>query len=188
AIRCCEPISTRQPTCCSLVSQSGRHSKLGAFGLRSEAGCAKPRLPSPESLLSFCTGCGSKAANSSGHQRRLLANLHSRTTEFPLTSGNQCPCRGRWRWCDRPCLCDARKEQNALHTLIHQRRLTPSCGGFAPTAERTMDPARIFTQSLTPRPELENRLGHQRPRGSKPHAYTRPLRPESDCRFKGSLL
>src|SRR5262245_14700863 len=57
---------------------------------------------------------------------------------------------GRWRWCDRPCLCDARKEQNALHTLIHQRRLTPSCGGFAPTAERTMDPARIFTESLTP--------------------------------------
>src|SRR5215813_1319591 len=82
AIRCCEPISTRQPTCCSPVSQSGRHSKLGAFGLRSEAGCAKPRLPWLESLLSFCTGCGSKAANSSGHQRRLLISLHSRTTEF----------------------------------------------------------------------------------------------------------
>src|SRR5262249_34356871 len=26
-------------------------------------------------------------------------------------------------------------EQNALHTLIHQRHLTPSCGGHAPTAE-----------------------------------------------------
>src|SRR5262249_13172344 len=61
---------------------------------------------------------------------------------------------GRWRWCDRPGFCDARKAQNALHTLIHQRRLTPSCGGLAPTAERTMDPARIFTESLTPRPEL----------------------------------
>src|SRR5215471_9687 len=66
---------------------------------------------------------------------------------------------GRWRWCDRPWLCDARKEQNALHTLIHHRRLTPSCGGLAPTAERTMDPARIFTESLTPRPELENKPG-----------------------------
>src|SRR5215813_9187162 len=68
---------------------------------------------------------------------------------------------GRWRWCDRPGFCDARKAQNALHTLIHQRRLTPSCGGLAPTAERTMDPARIFTESLTPRPELENNQGQK---------------------------
>src|SRR4029077_8440239 len=28
------------------------------------------------------------------------------------------------------------REQTALHTLIHQRHLTPSCGGHAPTAER----------------------------------------------------
>src|SRR5215831_7116956 len=69
---------------------------------------------------------------------------------------------GRWRWCDRPWLCDARKEQNALHTLIHQRHLTPSCGGLAPTAERTMDPARILMESLTPRPELENSQGQSR--------------------------
>src|SRR5262249_30586616 len=44
--------------------------------------------------------------------------------------------------------------QNALHTLIHQRHLTPSCRGQA--AERTLDPARMFAESLTPRPELEN--------------------------------
>src|SRR5262252_1772745 len=73
---------------------------------------------------------------------------------------------GRWRWCDRPWLCDARKEQNALHTLIHQRHLTPSCIGQAPTAERTLDPARMFTESLTPRPELENSQG-QKLKGSK---------------------
>ena len=30
-----------------------------------------------------------------------------------------------------------------------------------PTAKRTMDPARIFTESLTPRPELENSLGQK---------------------------
>ena len=48
------------------------------------------------------------------------------------------------------------KEQNALHTLIHQRHLTPSCGGHAPTAERTLNPARMFMESLTPGPELEN--------------------------------
>ena len=47
-------------------------------------------------------------------------------------------------------------EQNALHTLIHQRHPTPSCGGHAPTAERTLDPARMLTESLTAGPELEN--------------------------------
>ena len=31
-----------------------------------KAGCAKPRLPSLESLPSFCTGCGSTARNSNG--------------------------------------------------------------------------------------------------------------------------
>src|SRR5258706_9569984 len=55
--------------------------------------CAKPRLPWLASSLSFCTGCGSKAANSSGHQRRLLISLHSTTTEFPPSSGSQRPCR-----------------------------------------------------------------------------------------------
>src|SRR6185295_20421270 len=51
------------------------------------------------------------------------------------------------------------KEQSALHALIRQRHLTPSCGGRAPTAERTMDPARMFEESLTSRPELENSQG-----------------------------
>jgi len=48
------------------------------------------------------------------------------------------------------------KERNALHTLIHQRHLTPSCGGHVPTAERTLGPARMLMESLTPGPELEN--------------------------------
>src|SRR5262249_55363561 len=51
------------------------------------------------------------------------------------------------------------REQNALHTLIRQRHLTPSCGGHVPTAERTLDPARMFTESLSPGPELENSQG-----------------------------
>jgi len=58
------------------------------------------------------------------------------------------------------------REQNALHTLIHQRHLTPSCGGHAPTAERTLHPARMFTESLTPRPELEN---SRKPHKQRPH-------------------
>src|SRR5438105_5446030 len=39
--------------------------------------------------------------------------------------------------------------ETALATLIHQRRLTPSCGGQAPTAERTVGPARMIAESLT---------------------------------------
>ena len=54
------------------------------------------------------------------------------------------------------------REQNALHTLIRHRHLTPSCGGRVPTAERTLDPARMFMESLTTGPELENSQGHQR--------------------------
>src|SRR5207247_1858378 len=44
--------------------------------------------------------------------------------------------------------------ETALATLIHQRRLTPSCGGHAPTAERTVGPARIIAESLTPKPGI----------------------------------
>jgi hypothetical protein len=42
----------------------------------------------------------------------------------------------------------------ALSTLIRQRRLAPSCGGLAPTAERTVGPARILKESLTPYPGI----------------------------------
>jgi hypothetical protein len=48
-----------------------------------------------------------------------------------------------------------------LLTLIRQRHLTPSCGGQAPTAERTVGPARILKESLTPIPELENKICHK---------------------------
>ena len=37
---------------------------------------------------------------------------------------------------------------------IHQRSLTPSCGGHAPTAERIVGPARMIVESLTPRPGI----------------------------------
>src|ERR1700692_3865526 len=94
-----------------LLTRVAKWSTLKAWGLRSEAGSAKPRLPWLESLPLFCTECGSKAPNSNGHQRRPLISLHSRTTEFPPTSGKRTSLPGRWRWCDRPRLCDARKSK-----------------------------------------------------------------------------
>jgi hypothetical protein len=65
---------------------------------------------------------------------------------------------GRWRWCDRPWPCDAQKA-SALHTLIRQRHPTPSCGGHAPTAERTMNPARMCLESLDRRPGIREQPG-----------------------------
>src|SRR5664279_450817 len=78
--------------------------------------------------------------------------------------------------------------QSALYTLIHQRHPAPSCGGHAPTAERTMDPARNFkkrnfTESLTPDPELENSLGHKR---TKQKTWT--LSPEADIQEPAAPL
>jgi hypothetical protein len=48
---------------------------------------------------------------------------------------------GRWRWRGRSMLCVRPQRATALSTLIRQRHLTPSCGGLAPTAERTVGPA-----------------------------------------------
>ena len=53
-------------------------------------------------------------------------------------------------------------EQNALHTLIHQRHLTPSCGGHASTAKRTLDPARTIRGELDPRPGIREQPGSGR--------------------------
>jgi hypothetical protein len=48
-----------------------------------------------------------------------------------------------------------------------------------------MDPARIFTESLTPRPELENSQGQTRPSDTPAAVAACPLRPRKrtiDCR------
>jgi hypothetical protein len=62
---------------------------------------------------------------------------------------------GRWRWCDRPWLCDARKEQNALHTLIHQRRLRHHAEG-SPLPRREQWTRQGYSRRV---PELENSQG-----------------------------
>jgi Transposase IS116/IS110/IS902 family len=51
----------------------------------------------------------------------------------------------------------ALERTTALSTLIRQRHLTPSCEGHAPTAERTVGPARIVVESLTLRPGIRER-------------------------------
>src|ERR1700722_12728246 len=59
----------------------------------------------------------------------------------------------------------ASKRATALATLVRQRRLTPSCGEHASTAERTVGPARMIVESLTPRPGIRE---HNRVRSGSP--------------------
>jgi hypothetical protein len=106
-----------------------------------------------DSSQSFCTACGSTGRSSTGRQRRLPRSAHKEITGFPRHAGKDVPPRtvavvrpsDAWR---------APERVTALSTLIRQRHLTPSCGGRAPTAERTVGPARIVGGSLTPRPGI----------------------------------
>jgi hypothetical protein len=121
-------------------------------------------LPSLESFPSSCTGCGLTAPSSTGQRRRLPLRATNRIIEiieFPRSSGRRRPCRDDSGGEIAPGFAML-KRANALRTLIHQRHPTPSCGGHVPTAERTLDPARMFTESLTPGPELENSLDRKR--------------------------
>src|SRR5689334_10507421 len=95
---------------------------------------------------------------SNGHRRRLPTKQH-KTIEFPpTTGGSQGPCRDAGVGAIAPGFAMLKKA-SALHTLIHQRHLTPSCGGHAPTAERTLNPARMFVESLDRRPGIREQSG-----------------------------
>lgn len=101
------------------------------------------------------------APSSNGHRRRLPLNLHNRRT---TSSSSRVPAgddvrAGTVAVVRSPLALRCSTEQNALHTLIHQRHLTPSCGGHAPTAERTLDPARIIGRELDPRPGIREQPG-----------------------------
>src|SRR5262249_17710977 len=65
----------------------------------------------------------------------------------------------------------APERATALATLIHQRRLTPSCGGHAPTAERTVGPARMIVESLTPRSGIREQYRHFSDLASRPEEF-----------------
>src|SRR5580692_10617713 len=71
----------------------------------------------------------------------------------------------------------APERPTAIATLNRQRHLTPSCGGLTPTAERTVGPARISLESLTPRPGIREQYRHEtdlpgRPGDVRSQGYT----------------
>src|SRR5216683_8448127 len=90
--------------------------------------------------------------SSSGRPPRSLPKQRS-FVEFPHNERVRCPCRDDGggeivRFFARLDL------GTAFATLIRQRHPMPSCGGLAPTAERTVDPARMIEESLTSDPGI----------------------------------
>ena len=67
----------------------------------------------------------------------------------------------------------ASERPTAISTLNRQRHLTRSCGGSTPTTERTVGPARISLESLTPRPG-ESHAGRKRAEASASPRHAAP--------------
>jgi hypothetical protein len=97
------------------------------------------------------------APRSIGHRRRPL-NPHNPSSSSRLPAGDDVPA-GTVAVVKSPVALRCSKEQSALHTLIHQRHPTPSCGGHVPTAERTLDPARMLQRELDRRPGIREQPG-----------------------------
>jgi hypothetical protein len=106
---------------------------------------------------------------SNGHRRRLPTKQHKTIEIPPNPGGTQRPCRDAGVGAIAPGFAMLKKA-SALHTLIHQRHLTPLCGGHAPTAERTLNPARTRLESLDRRPGIREQPGSRtalKPCGSR---------------------
>ena len=73
--------------------------------------------------------------------------LATGTTEFLLTAGKDVPA-GTMAMVSSTDFLRASETATAIATLNRQRHLTPSCGGFIPTAERTVGPARMIVGEL----------------------------------------
>src|SRR5215468_7830832 len=169
AIRCCDVISTRQRCAAHPCSKV-----VGTQSLGRQA-CEAKR----DSQSQGCRGSKACRHSASDVDRRYRIQLVIKggcqstciagQPKSRRSAGTNVPA-GTLALVRSPLALRCSREQNALHTLIHQRHLTPSCRGQAPTAERTLNPARMFTESLILGPELENNQGQTR--RSKQHHYS----------------
>ena len=82
--------------------------------------------------------------SSTGRRRRLLPRRHYRV---PANGRKRRPA-GTMAMVSSTDFLRASERATAIATLNRQRHLTPSCGGFTPTAERTVGPARMIVGEL----------------------------------------
>ena len=111
---------------------------------------------------------------SSGRPTRPLLRQRS-SAEFAHNERVRCPCRDDGggeivRFFARLNL------GTAFATLIRQRHPMPSCGGLAPTAERTVDPARTIAESLTSDPGIREQKSARNCRLRRCSDFVRVLR------------
>src|SRR5437660_3421154 len=91
--------------------------------------------------------------SSAGRQKRSLRSAHKEIKGLPRHSGKRRPCRDGGGGEIARCLACARKGDRAFN-------IDPPASSYAimrrarPTAERTVGPARIVEESLTPRPGI----------------------------------
>src|SRR6516165_6041522 len=95
-------------------------------------GSERPQSPSRASLRSFYTACGSTELNSTGRRTRLPRSAHKRRSQGSRSAAGKTSLLGTAAVVRSPDAWRALERATALSTLIHQRRLTPSCGGHDP--------------------------------------------------------
>ena len=131
-----------------LLTRVPKWSAVKAWGVGSPSatGSARQRLRSRVSSRSFCIACGSTEPSSTGRRRRLLPNEeHYRV---PAKRQEKDVPAGTMAMVSSTDFVRASERATAIATLNRQRHLTPSCGGFTPTAERTVGPARTIAEEL----------------------------------------
>lgn len=150
---CFACVCPKRPAYCCPAFQNVRRSRLGEQSSPGEVGSAGPRSLLRTSSRSFCTACGPMGPSSTGQPRRPSHRATKEITGFPPQGGKSRPCwdGGVVRSSD---FLHAPESATALSPLFRRRRLTPSCGGRAPSAHRTVGRARMIMQRLTPRAEI----------------------------------
>ena len=113
-------------------------------------GSVRPKSPLRASSRSFCIACGSTEPSSTGRRRRLPRNEQTRSQGSRRTAGKDVPA-GTMAVVRSPDFLRALNQRDCACNIDPPASFTPSCGGQAPTAERTVGPARMIAESLTPK-------------------------------------
>ena len=96
--------------------------------------------------------------NSTGRRRRLLPSEEIQRS--CQTAGKDVPA-GTMAMVSSTDFVRASERPTAIATLNRQRHLTPSCGGFAPTAERTVGLARMSVGGLDTQRGIREQYRHE---------------------------
>ena len=129
----------RQPMSCSHALRNGRCSRPG------HADCQAQWHPQSQS-----SGCPKAICHSASHVDRwnriqvvfnggCRTRFIKRSPRSRFTAGNDV-LTGTLAMVRSSQALRCSKEQTAIYTLIHQRHPMPSCRGYTPIAERTMNP------------------------------------------------